>query len=222
MSKALVAPGTPLDALDPRQRLAVELYTNPLLGRTFGNKAASCRAAGYEGKNAAVALTTPEARAAVAWLMDMKTAESENVKAYLTGFSMDAARKLVKMLGADDGVAVIPLPEDALRPPEKIMGVDKNGKEYLIGWDDGHLKVADRITAANRAAAGLIKESREALKILLAYHIGTPEQANKNAARAKEGDPLDLGALTDEELKELARHVQEVRDMKQGIPDVDV
>jgi hypothetical protein len=214
MGTAVAVTRTPMDDLDPRQRLAVELYTNPLLGRTFGNKMASAKAAGFSNGNAMNSVAVQEA---VAWIMERKTSDAAMVKDYLTGFAMDAARKLVKQLGADDGIEPIPIPDEYLVPPPPILLADKDGREYVAGYDESKLKVVDRITASNRATAGLMKEAREALKLLLAYHMGTPEQSNRNRGKeAKEGDPLDLGALGDAELRELARHVQEVLEMKQA------
>ena len=210
----LVTTGTPLDRLDPRQRLALDFYTNPLYGKTFGNKAASARAAGYETVDPMHSKMMADA---IAWVLEQKEANSEQVSAFLTTFVMDAARKLVQQLGADEQIEVREIPEELLVPPKPVMGQDKDGNDRIVGWDDGHLKVVDRITAQNRAAASLMKESREALKLVLAYHMGTPEQKIRNERREDESDPLNLGDLSDEQLKELARHVEEVREMKASV-----
>jgi hypothetical protein len=215
VSTDLVTTGTPLDDLNPRQQLAVQLYTNPMLGRTFGNKSASATAAGF---SSSTALDSIPCQAAIAWIMEQKAANADRVATYLSAFTMDAARKLVTQMGADDGIEPKPMPEGLLdREPEPIIGQDKDGGDRLLGYSDGHLKLAKEITAHNRAAAGLMKEVREALKLVLAYHLGTPEQKISVERGSKQQDPLDLGALDDEQLRQLARHVQEVRSMKQGM-----
>jgi hypothetical protein len=211
----LTTTGTPMDALDPRQRLAVELYTNPLFGRTFGNKLASATKAGFSDGRA---FDSRVMQAAIKWTLAEKLEQSRGVADYLKAFSMDAARKLVEQVGISEGLEPHPMPEGLLdKPPTPIIGTDKDGNEKVIGYDDGHLKQASAITQANKAAAALAKEAREALKLILAYHMGTPEQHVRLKGGKPTEDPLDLGALTDDQLKELARHVQEVRESKAAI-----
>lgn len=210
MGRDLVATGTPLDNLDPKQRLALEFYTNPLHGKTFGNAIAAAKAAGYSTVKPMYSKSMQEA---LAWVEEQKTADAEQVSTYLSAFSMDAARKLVQQLGLDSEIEVRPVPEELLVPPKPLLDEEGN----VVGWDDGHLRLADRITAQNRAAASLMKEAREALKLILAYHMGTPEQKIRMERHVDEHDPLDLGSLSDEELRELARHVEEVREMKAGV-----
>lgn len=210
-----LVPQTPMDKLDPRQRLVVEYYTNPLFGRTFGNKLGSATAAGYESSQC---FESKAVQAAVKWVLAQKLEQSKGVATYLEAFTMDAARKLVGQLSADEGVAPHPMPEGLLdRPPEPIIGTDKDGNEKVIGYNDGHLKQAQAITQHNKAAAALLKEAREAMKLILAYHLGTPEQKVRIDRGGDRQDPLDLGQLTDEQLRELARHVQEVINEKAGL-----
>jgi hypothetical protein len=212
MGKKAIMTGTPMDALDPRQRLAVELYTNPLL-RTFGNKLGSARAAGYHdggGLDADVCV------AAIEWLWEQKRQDADVVKEYIGTFAMDAATAILEQLSATEGLKPMPMPEELLAEvPKPIIGMTKDGADKLLGFDDGALRLAREITSYNRAAATLMKESREVAKLILAYHIGTPGNASKGPGG--HDDPLDLGALSDEQLRELAKQVQEVREMKKGI-----
>ena len=208
---------TPLDRLNPRLRLAVEYYTNPMFGRTFGNKTKSALAAGYEGNHAPKALIGKGAKEAIAWVMQQKDDQGEEVATFLSRFTMDAARKLVEQIGLSDGLEIHPMPEGLLdKQPTPILGVGKDGEERLIGFDDGHLKQAKAITDHNKAVATAAREVRSALQLILAYHMGTPEQKVSVEHNKPGGDPLDLGALGDEELRELARHVQQVRAFKRG------
>ena len=208
---------TPLDKLNPRLRIAVEFFTNPLFGRTFGNKTKSGLAAGYEGRYASNVLHSAQAKEAIAWVMQQKDADGKHVAEFLSRFTMDAARKLVEQVGLSDGLEIHPMPEGLLdRDPEPIIGLNKDGSDRLLGYNDGHLKRAKAITDHNKATAAVARETREALKMLLAYHLGTPEQKVLVEHNQGSGDPLDLGALDDAELRELARHVQEVRAFKRG------
>lgn len=206
---------TPLDALDPRERLAVEFYTNPLMGRTFGNKRQSVLAAGFN-KNHSHLFDKPHIQAAVQWLYERRDEQAGGVAAYLATYTMEAAHKLISQLGADHGIEPMPMPEGLLdREPAPII---RNSK--VIGYNDGHLKQAAAITQHNKAAAALMKEAREAAKLILAYHMGTPEMKVKMDRGGDRQDPLDLGSLDDKQLRELARHVQEVRDLKAGLVEL--
>jgi phage terminase small subunit len=208
---------TPLDKLNPRLRLAVEFYTNPMFGRTFGNKTKSALAAGYEKVYAVKVLSQPQAKEAIHWVMQQKDADSQHVAKFLERFSMDAARKLVEQVGLSDGLTIHPMPEGLLdKKPEPIIGCDKDGEEKLLGFDDSHLKQAKAITDHNKAVASAAREVREAVKLLLAYQLGTPEQKVSVEHNRGGSDPLDLGELSDDELRNLQRHIQEVREFKQG------
>lgn len=209
---------TPLDRLNPRQRLAIEFYSNPLYGRTFGNKTKAALAAGYEGNKAGAVFHTKSGKEALAWVMEQKDADAAHVADFLSRFSMDAARKLVEGVGLGDGLEIHAMPEGLLdKAPEPIISVSPDGQEKLLGFNDAHLKQAKAITDHNKSVAAVAREVRESVKLLLAYQLGTPEQKVKvEHNKSANADPLDLGTLSDEELRELARHIQDVRSFKRG------
>ena len=214
-----LATKTPMDELDPRQRLAVELYTNPLFGKTFGRKQASCVAAGYEGGNAYMALNRESTQRAIQWVQDQRDENGEAVAQHLSRYAIDAAHKLVKQLGMDEGLEIHPMPEGILdKKPEPIMGLDKDGNEILLGYDDSHLKQAKAIADHNKATANVAREVRQAIQLVLAYHMGTPEQKVRVAREKEAQDPLDLGKMTAAELRELAQAVRQTTAMRDGAP----
>lgn len=213
MGTDLTTTGTPMDALDPKQRLVVEQYTNPLLP-TFGQKMPSARMAGY---GTTAVFETQAVVEAIAWIYGQRAAHGDKVKAFVAAHAMDAAVALVRQLSVNTGLEPKVLDERLLaEPPKPIIGTDKDGNERVIGYDEGPLKLAREVTSYNRAAAALAREQRDALRLILAYHMGTPEQSNRNAGGKDGDDPLDLGNLTDEELRDLARHIQEVRAEKRA------
>ena len=212
----------PMEQLDPRQRTAVELYTNPLMGRTFGSKQAACIAAGYEGKNAYQALNRKDAVAAIQWVQDQRDEAGAQVADLISRHAIDAAHKLVRQIGMDDGIELHPMPEGLLdKEVEPIMGVDKDGNEVFLGYNEGHLKQAKAITDHNKATANVMREVRGALQMILAYHLGTPEQKIRVAREREAQDPLDLGKATAEELRELAIAVRSAMDDKAPSPKVE-
>lgn len=201
---------TPMDKLDPRQRLAVDFYTNPLYRSTFGNKTAAALAAGYSGNGAAAALNRPDTRAAIAWVHKRFDEDSHKVAEFLQRFSIHAAHKLVQQMGADEGVSPMPMPEGILDEPE---GEDPP--------DPFQLKRAAEISKHNRAVAALMRETREALKLVLAYHLGTPENAKRDE-KDRGSDPLNFDDLNDDELRDLIRHVQTIRTDRANIPEAEI
>ena len=208
-----------MDDLDPKQRLAVEMYTNPLFGQTFGNKQASAVAAGYKGKNASEALNTQVAQRAIQWIEEKRDESGTAVADYMSRYAFDAARKLIKQIGMDDGLEIKPMPEGLLdKPATPIVGVDKNGNEKVLGYDDGHLKQAKAISDHNKAVGNVMREVRQALQMVLAYHLGTPEQKVRVAREREQDDPLDLGKMTAAELRELSHAVRQTISLKDGDP----
>jgi len=211
MGKTLSVSGRQaLDSLAPDARLAVELYTNPMYGETFGNLT---RAAAAAGLGTTKAIRTPEARAAIMFLQQQRDDQADNVRNILSRFSMDAAYKLVKMLSGDliDGK-----PMKVLDPTKLIedgasvvMGTDKKGNQIIVGYDESNLKQAREMTMHNRAMASLMKEARAIINTILEFHLGPPGKGVEKGHG--EEDPLDLGKLSLEELQALMRQVESVK-----------
>lgn len=217
-----LVPMTPLDELTPQQRTAVEFYTNPMYRATFGNKTQAAWKAGYRGKNAARVFEGEAVGKALVWLEDARRAQSAELSDYLATYAMDAAHALVRQLSLVEDLDPKPMPEGLLdKKPEPIIGTDKDGQEILLGWDDSHLKQAAEITRYNKVAAGLAKEVRQALKIILEYNLGTPQQSVEISRKQAAADPLNLSERSTSELREIIKAVQAVQDQR-GSPVVTV
>jgi hypothetical protein len=216
-SLARIGDNNPLAELSPKHRLAIELYTNPMYRKTFGNKTASALAAGFDQHSRPGQVFNGEGMQKALAFVDMLKAESANdVAEYLERHAMDAAVSLVQQLGLDQDLTPREIPEGAFeKEPSPIMAEGKNG-EYVAGYDDGHLQLARTIIQHNKSVATLAKEKREAIKLVLAYAMGPPDQYHKGKDGAKQG--IDLTDLSDDELRTLLNEVREVRAQKRGDP----
>lgn len=187
----------PIEALDPKARSALEYYVNPVY-KSYGNMSAAARAAGYESGSI---FHTNQMAEALAFVREQQEEQSKEVSAYLGRNAMQAARRMVQQAASADEVRPKPVSDAMLDPAS----------------DEFNPKLVETITKHNRAAAAVMREAQSAMRLILAYHLGTPE--HRITAKGEDGgDPLDLGALSDEQLRELARHVDEVRAIKKGPP----
>ena len=114
---------TPLDKLSPKERLAVEFYTDPLRGDTFDKKTASLIAAGYKARgNDYKVFHKPHVKLALKYIHDQRHAQSAKAMDFLAHHAIDAAKGMLAQLGKSQGMEYAEAPLELLEQDELPKG----------------------------------------------------------------------------------------------------
>lgn len=227
----------PVEDLDPRQREAVRLYTDPLLP-TFGNKTQAALAAGYDTTRV---FDTPAVAAEVARIEEQRALSHAEVREFMGDFAHDAARALVKSLGLlnsltiEDPNSLLGEPtqeelDQALTLAQETAAALKEGSRATVSVGEimqaiigVRLSRADAMTKANRVGLQAFKEAREAAELLLRYALGHPEQTVRHKGRPQDVGPVDLSDLSQDELQQLGTVIQQaIKDRQTEVVEAEV
>lgn len=180
--------------LNPRQAAAVRLYTQRG-GPGYGNKAKSCRLAGYsDNTDPAQVFNQPGVKNALSAIREMQAEHAKGVMMDIAALAPDAKEELQSQLELGRGLDII--------DPRDIFG---DSLENLSADNEARLKEINR---HNRNMAHLAKERRAAAETLLAYSEGTPEQRVRMTKEADDDDVMRLlMQLSDEEFEEMGKRL---------------
>ena len=173
----------PIDeALDEREMMAIQLYTNPIFTTTFGRRLAACRGAGFK---TASFLNSKRGQRALQALTEARRRETQDLREIIGQYTPSALRRLITLtqLGAD----------------LEVMKTEGVPSDYLS------VKKQRAANEHNRVVAALAGQSLSAIKLLLAYHMGTPERRVSVEDNRQEASVIE--ALSADEFRVLANKV---------------
>lgn len=200
--------------LTPVEAEAIRLYTDPL-SPTYSKKKLSSDRAGAdytmwrkEGVNAAIMSIERD-----------REERGEHVSTYLSHNAADAAIELVQQLSAGRDLEVVDpqsvVDDIVAKIDQRLHDTDLDPSDVeriVIGVMKEQRMLLGELNTANKVALMAVKERRQAVELILAYHMGTPQQkVQLEASEVKEQEQvLDLSQLSDEDLDQLRRGVEDV------------
>jgi hypothetical protein len=190
-----------IGVLKPAEREFVRLYTDPT-GPAFSNASEAARRAGFSADSGWALSKRAVIMEAVQAIAEEREQAGKQVERFIGGYTLDAAKELVRQLGAGT--------ELRLMDPTEHLEISP-GKTLQRG-DSAKLK---EINNHNRNVLSAMRERREAAKLLVAYEIGTPEQRLKVTNEKALPDVVDLTAMSDEELRGLGQMLQNLQDLRE-------
>lgn len=213
--------------LTPPEAEAVRMYTDPL-SPAYGKKGVAAVRAG--------APDTMWAKVGVQRALEQIELERQerghHVSAYLSHNAADAAFELVQQLSAGRDLDIVDprgviddiVEKVSARVHEAVATVDGLDEdtigEVVTNAMDAAMKqqrmLLGEINTANRVALAAVKERRAAVEMILAYHMGTPQQKVKLEGELTKGEEniLDLSQLTDDELDQMRAGLDDVLRMR--------
>lgn len=165
--------------LSPKQAAAVRLYTQRG-SPGYGNKAKSCRLAGYsENTKPYKVFSRQDVRHALKLIRELQADHAKEVMEEIAALAPDATEELKSQLELGRALDII--------DPRHIWGDDL--ANLTDPEDESRLKEINR---HNRNIAHLAKERRAAAETLLAYAEGTPEQRMRVTREADQDDLMEM------------------------------